>query len=158
MTAIVHFVAFATDGVIESAASGMPGATDFVEKGGERKPIVKSASGMQRFACGPGQSKWWAKTDDKGILHVASGEPERVTCAECKQSKEYLGATGQLPVATQPTLSPTSQSHASIPASSSTPSAGSAGHHEGAVNSGGETQSTPAAGSDDTIPETPGTS
>ena len=107
MSAVVHFVAFSSDGVIESAASTseMPGATDAVERGGERKPIVKSASGRQRFACGVEQSKWWGIKDDAGILHVASGEPERVSCAVCKQSKEYLNATGQL----QPESKPSSQ-------------------------------------------------
>lgn len=97
MSAVVHFVAFADDGVIESTASAgdMPGATDAVEKDGHRKPIVKSASGKQRFACGPGRSKWWGAKDDKNVLHVASGEPERVTCAACKLSKEYRNATGQ---------------------------------------------------------------
>lgn len=95
MKAVVHFVSFAEDGVIESAATGMPGATDFVDKDGERKPIVHGATGRQRFACGPEASKWWALKDDKGVLHVATGEHAFVSCAACKKSKDYLDATGQ---------------------------------------------------------------
>lgn len=86
MSAVVHFVVFAEDGVIKSDAGlSMPGAD---------KNLAQGQTGVQRFACGPERSKLWAMKDAAGVLHVASGEFVRVTCEECKATKEYRDASG----------------------------------------------------------------
>lgn len=88
MSAVIHFVVFVDDpkdAVVSSDAVGMPG---------DGTPLVLGDRGHQRFACGFKESIMWARTDQQNVLHVASGEPIRVSCEKCKATKEWRIASG----------------------------------------------------------------
>jgi hypothetical protein len=90
MTAVVHFVVFADDGVISSLPSPLlPKPAPDLKNAPK---MVVGASGKQRFACGVEASKLWARTDTNGILHNATGEAWLVSCETCKQTQEWKHA------------------------------------------------------------------
>ncbi len=105
MSAVIHFVVYAEDGVIKSDVlrAPMPTLPPDLKNAplGVKAPDVPVAALHQRFACGVEPSQLWGKKCPKtNILHVASGEFIRVTCEACKASQEYKDAAG---IVDQPT-------------------------------------------------------